>query len=179
LNPEENPGQMTEFTAAVLGLERGNSDVQDMEIGDYTAFKAAGIAAPILDDGVAVVQSGVTSVNPGTHPNLVNIARRRMADFVQDSLARRAKSYSKKLNTRENRSAYLGEVDAFLDDLKNGTPQRIADYSIDAVTANTPRMLGRGIYRLIIKVRTLSSLDAIVLQVTAGEQVEVTELEAA
>lgn len=177
LPPEENPGQLTSFTSAVNGLESG-ANAQGFEIGDYIAFKAAGIAAARMDDGTAIFQSGITSVDPTVFPELVNIARRRMADFIQDTLALRGKAFGKKLSTFFRRRAFANEIRQFLETLlsrNSETSQRIAGYTVDTKSGNTQRTLGLGLYRIIIKVRTLASLDSIVLETTIGEQVEVTE----
>ena len=178
LPPEENPGQATTFTTGIVGLESG-SNVQNFEEPDYVAFKASGIAALRMDDGLAIIQSGVTSVDPSVYPALKNINRRRMADFIQDTIARLCKSYAKKLNTQARRKALTQAVRAFLDTLLSKTApesQRIAGYTIDEKSGNTPQTLALGIFRLIINVRTLSSLDAIVLATTVGEAVEVEEV---
>jgi len=178
LPPEENPGQLTDFMTNVLGIERDNADVQDMRIGDYKAFRRQGIAALRMDDGTAIIQSGVTSVNPSVFPNLRNIARRRMADFIQDSIATRMKAFVKKLSTPNRRGEVVGEIQGFLDGLKsteNPSLQRIDDYFLDGVTGNTPDALAAGVFRVIIKVRTLPSLDVIVLDTTIGESVDVSE----
>ena len=178
LPPENNPGELTGYMTAVLGLELGNADVQDMRIGDYKAFRAAGIAAIRMDDGIAIIQSGVTSVDPLVNPNLRNIARRRMADFIQDSLAASLKDFNKKVNTRGRRADVYGEVDGFMFSLKspdNDSTQRIDDYNLDGITGNSPDAVAVGVYRLILKVRTLSSLDVIVLETEIGETVTIVE----
>jgi hypothetical protein len=169
LPPEENPGQLTNFAANLLGLEAGNADVQSMTIDDYRAFKAAGICALRMDEGVAIFQSGVTSVNPASFPNLKNIARQRMADFIGDSIATRLRPFAKKLANRERRATIVGEIEEFLNGLRTGG--RIDSYLNDAVTGNTPESLAAGLFRIIIKVRTVPSLDVIVLDVEAGENV--------
>ena len=174
LPPENNPGEETDYMALLLGIEQGNDDVQSMSIGDYTAFKAVGIAAPIMANGLMTLQSGITSVNPLLQPNLKNINRQRMADFITDSLSLRCVHYSKTLATRVRRALVASEIDAFLSTLRGDTnpaSQRIVDYSIDSTSANTPEQLAGGQYRLIIKVRTLSSMDDIVLDCTIGESV--------
>ena len=178
LPPEENPGQLTSFTGGAIGIEKNNPDVQAMTITDYTNFRAAGIAAPRVDGGVLVFQSGVTSVDPLVQPNLRNIARRRMADFIQDSLALRLKAFGKKLNMRSRRALIASEIQSFMVTLLspgNAAAQRIDGYKLDPVSGNTPPTLALGIYRIILNVRTLSSLDAIVLQTTIGEAVDVAE----
>jgi len=178
LAPEENPGQLTSFAGGAIGLEKNNPDVQSMTIIDYTNFREAGICAPRMDNGTMIFQSGVTSVDPQVQPNLRNIARRRFADFLQDSLARRLKAFGKKLNTRTRRALITGEIRAFMNTLLSpGNPaaQRIDGFKLDVVSGNTPTTLALGIFRIILSVRTLSSLDAIVLQTTVGESVDVSE----
>lgn len=174
LAPEENPGQSTTFMSLITAIEAGNTDVQDMREADYRAFKKAGIAAPRIAEGVPIIQSGKTSVNPDVNPNLQNINRRRMADFIQDTLAIRLNSFSKKLSTRVRRASIIGEVEAFMIGLRspnNETSQRIESYSIDSVSGNTPEILAAGLFRIILKVRTLPSLDVIVLDTEIGESV--------
>jgi hypothetical protein len=174
LPPEENPGQITTFLNGVLGLEAGNDDVQDMTIGDYTLFRASGIAAPrqSINTGTFVIQSGVTSVNPATNPNLRNIARRRMADFIQDSLALRATAFGKQLSTRSRRAAILSEFRAFMSDLVD--EERLDSQSV--VVGSDAAEIAAGLYRLRIKGRTLASLDSIVLESTIGESVTIDEI---
>jgi hypothetical protein len=178
LPPEENPGQDTAFTSAVNSIETG-ANVQNFGINDYIAFKAAGIAALRwdADNGVAIFQSGVTSVNPLINPGLVRISRRRMADFIEDSIAVFASGFGKLLNTKARRAALASEVTGFLDGLlgaNNPGSQRIDGYTVDPFSANTPALLQQGLYRIIINVRTLTSLDSIVFQSTIGDQTAVT-----
>lgn len=88
LNPEENPGQETDFMDGVIALE-SSANARNLSITDYKNFKAKGIAALRIDEGKAVFQSGVTAVDPLVNSALASIKRRRMADFIQDSLAAR------------------------------------------------------------------------------------------
>lgn len=178
LAPEENPGQETPFTLGALGLESGNADVLNMGISDYISFRASGICAPRMDGGRLIFQSGVTSVNPATYPQLRNIARRRMADFIQDSLAVLLKGFGKKLSTPSRRAAIVSAIRSFMNALLspgNAAAQRIDGFRLDPVSGNTPETLALGLFRVILDVRTLASLDSIVLQTTIGEQVDVSE----
>jgi hypothetical protein len=178
LPPEENPGQETSFTGGTIGLE-SSPNAQGLQIGDYIAGKAAGVAMLRVDsNGIVIFQSGITSVNPLVYPSLVRISRRRMADFIQDSIALIASSYGKKLNTAARRNALTGEIRSFLDQLlslNNPGSQRIAGYVVDPVSGNTPTTLGMGMFVIIVAVQTLSSLDSIVIQTTIGDQVDVSE----
>ncbi len=178
LPPEENPGQDTDFLGAVLGLE-SSPNAQGFQIGDYTQFKAAGICAPVVDEGQASFQSGVTSVDPLLYPGLKNIARRRMADFIQDTLGQSLKTQGKKLNKKARRDLISGLIRTFMRGLMgitNPQQQRIAGFTLDEKSGNTGTSIGKGMYRLILNARTLNSLDSIVLQTTIGEQVQVQEL---
>jgi hypothetical protein len=174
LPPEYNPGQDTPYMTAALGLE-SSPNAQGFVMEDYMAFKASGIAAIRFDGGQAFFQSGVTSVDPLAHPNLVNIYRRRMTDYIEDSLAQRLKVFGKKPNTVERRAAIVGEIREFMNGLlstQNPGAARIKDYSLD-LSANTETTIGLGMFRMILRVRLLSSLDSIVLEVVAGENVVV------
>ena len=177
LPPEENPGQATTFTANVNGIETG-ANVQNFDMSSYQAFKAAGIAALRIDESVAVFQSGVTSVDPSVWPQLVRIARRRMDDFITDSIAGPAKAYGKKLSLAARRKALKGEIKVFMAGLlgvNNPGSQRIAGYTVsDSVNdGNDDVTLSSGMYRITVKAKTLSSLDSIVVQATIGDDVVV------
>lgn len=166
LNPEENPGQATDLIDQFFELE----DIgRSLEIADYKAFKAAGIAAPIVDeDSGPEYQSGVTSSLDSGRETL---ARRKMADFVQDSMATLAKPFQKKLNRRSNRDAVSTRFDSFLGGLRSLQAlelQRIEDYTLDDEQGNTPERLALGIAVWLTVVRTLSSLDAIVIRTEVG-----------
>ena len=183
LPPEENPGQETTFLSAVNSLETAalaNGTIGTFLMQDYINFKAAGIAAPRIDNtSGAIFQSGVTSVDPNVFPSLAHINRRRMADYIQDSIAIRAKAYGKRLSTVARRAALAAEMRQFMISLlspQNPAFQRINGFTVDPKSANTPQTLAQGLYRIIIAVQTIPSLDSIVLQTTVGEQVQVNEV---
>lgn len=179
LNPEENPGQETTFTSNVNGIETG-ANVQGFDISDYQAFKAAGIAAVRVDqNGVAIFQSGVTSVNPVVFPSLVRIARRRMADYIEDSIAGPTTAYGKKLSLQARRKALKGEIRGFCAGLLNKNnpgSQRIGGYTVSDSDGNDDPTLSAGMYRITVNVKTLPSLDSIVIQATIGDDVTVEEV---
>jgi hypothetical protein len=178
LNPEENPGQETTFLAGITGIESGNADVQTMDETDYRAFKAAGIAALRISDGVAFIQSGKTSVDPAVNSGKQNVARRRMADYIEDSLAQLLLPYSKKLAKKTRRALVLSTIQTFLDGLTGKDDenlQRIHSYLPLDTKANTLTTLATGLFRVKTKVRTLSSLDVIVLDCEVGENVVTVE----
>lgn len=169
LNPEENPGQATGLIDEFFAVEELATP---LNMDAYIALKAAGICAPRVDPYVgSIYQSGITS---SLQPGLTTQARRKMADFIQDTLARRALPFSKKLATTARRDGLRAIFDSFLAELlsiDNDENQRIAGYSIDERSGQTPELTARGIFVYVIKVRTLSSMDAIVLQTEVGEGV--------
>ncbi len=178
LRPEENPGQVTAFLLNVLDVEQGNADVQNLTLADYAAFRVVGICAIRIDNGDVIFQSGITSVDPLTYPSKRNIARRRMADFIADSLAPRVNAFAKKMSSIANRGAVVGEIDAFLRGLQspqNPSASRIQGYTLDAKTLNTPDSLALGLFKIQIRARMWPSMDVIVLDTQVGETVQITE----
>lgn len=174
LNPEENPGQATGLIDVFFATEEIYENGQRVILSqaDYIAFKRAGICAPRRDRTAgSIYQSGVTT---SLVEGLKTQARRKMADYIQDSLANRLVPFSKKLATLARRDAIRVVIDQFLAGLQsinNPETQRISGYLVDEVSGQTPQLTALGIFFYIIKVRTLSSLDAIVLQTEIGEGV--------
>lgn len=178
LPPEENPGQATTFLDGVVGLESG-ANVQNFVESDYTAFKAAGIMALRMDEDTGpCMQSGVVNVDPIIYPNLKNVARRRMADYCQDTLSVAMKPFSKRLNKLQMRKAAETEARTFYELLlsrEQPSAQRIAGYTLDIKSRNTKASLAKGLFYILNVCKTLSSMDSIVLQFSVGESVVVTE----
>jgi len=177
LPPEENPGQDTPFTSAINGIELG-ANVQNFSMANYQTFKSLGIAALRMDtdNGIAIFQSGVTSVDPLVNPGLARIARRRMADYIQDSIAVFTSGFGKKLGTFRRKKAISGAINSFLGTLlgaNNPGSQRIDGYT-PAKDVTTPDEEGLGLFRLLVLVRTLTSLDSIVIATQIGDTVVVT-----
>ena len=179
LPPELNPGQSGEpvssVLAPILGIQRG---VNTLEMGDYINMRKAGVCGLRIDRSVGpVFQSGVTT---SLVSGLKNIARRRMAFFIQDSVAQRLVQFAKKAETRSRKDNCLLEIDSFLAGLlSEGNPdaQRIAGYVLDDKSGNTPAAEAQGIYVIIGKVRTLASMDFIVFQTSIGEGVITTTVQ--
>ena len=184
LAPEENPGQLTSFLGGVVGIESGANIQQanggvGFQMADYIAFKGAGICALRIDGGDAVFQSGVTSVDPVAQSGLTDINRRRMADFLQDSQSEALKEFGKKLSTVKRRNAIKAEIQNFLTDLagggpgaKDGVPNNPDLQRIDSFSISTKQQsANKKIFRIVEKIRTLASLEAIVLQTEIGPNV--------
>jgi hypothetical protein len=176
LPPENNPGQagppVSEVMAPVLGFQRG---VSGLGLAEYTSLRQKGVAGLRMDRTAGpIFQSGITtSLTSGQK----NIARRRMADFIEDSLADRYNQFSKKLMTNSLKDAVVGETVAFLLTLlseDNPAAQRIAAFQVDSKSGNTPTTLAAGIFVVISRVQTLASADFIVAQAEIGENVRIT-----
>jgi hypothetical protein len=168
LNPEENIGQNTPFLTYLTGMEATGVD---MNIALYTALRAAGICAPRIDnDGNFVYQSEVLST---LESGRTTIKRRKMSDFIQDSLARALIPYTKQLAT----DARVAGVDATLDSFLSGllsvnTPdnQRIGAYSVENVTSENPDLEALEIFYWKVQVQILASMDTMVLDALVGYQ---------
>jgi hypothetical protein len=191
LPPENNPGQSTQtvISGGLLSFVRkledgltGSGQPTKFTLTNYIAFKDAGVAALRRDTrlGEWVFQSGITSVSPTSYPSLVPIKRRRMADFLQDSMAAIALKYDKQPNTAERYDSLIGDLTDFLELMlsqNNSAAQRISAYAIDSKSGNTEALQGTGIRVVIVQITLLDTMDEIVLQVEAGETVVVTSPE--
>lgn len=173
LAPEENPAQATEIIGEFFKVD---SSGVELEIDNYIALKAAGICGPIVDpDDGPGYQSGVTSVNPITEAGRKNMARRKMADFIQDSGALLLKPYSKKLNKRSRRDGARGALESFFDGLLSElSPElsRIEAYGLSEAN-NTADGIASGTFIIDGQVKIFASLDAIVFRTEIGEGVVV------
>ena len=179
LAPERNPGQMTDpiprVMAAAVGFQRGAPTTLD--ITAYMAMKAAGICAPIFDaDYGMIFESGVnTSLTPGIN----TIARRRMANFIQDSLAVALKGFAKQPLNDNLRDAELLEITDFGDTLlqpNNPPASRISGYSIDDKSGNSKALTDAGVNVIICNFKTTPTQDTIVLATNIGNSVQVSQL---
>ena len=154
LPPERNPGQaappVPTLLASVLGLQRGLPAIFGMS--EYTQLRASGVAGLRIDRTVGpIFQSGVTtSLVSGQK----NINRRRMADFIQDSVAQRLVQFNKLPLTTALKDSVTSEIDTFLNLLKspsNPPAQRIVDFlGRDAANAGAAVNFSAGTKRVMI-----------------------------
>ena len=171
LPPEYNPAQIDDGWATwIVGL---GGNFKSLKKADYVAFRAKGICAINMDPSFgAQVQSGVTSVDPAVYPTKRNIARRRIADYITGSLAQYAAQYKSKPYSKKNYNNLCLGVENLLYGLVRD--ERIAGYTSDYLTGNTADKVAQGIVTIILKVRTLSSMDFITFKAEIGETVEIT-----
>lgn len=169
LNPEENPGQQTGLISDFFEVDSGD---EVMNVDTYKAFKRAGVAVPRVDRlSGTVFQSGITS---SLESGRTTMARRKMADFIQDTAVGLLAPYVKKLSKQARRDKVRAVLDQFLAGLQsvdNPETARIELYTLDdSINAgNTPEVLAQGVYFVQGKVRTFASLDDIVFQTEIGE----------
>jgi hypothetical protein len=177
LAPFRNPGESSATTRAalsgVLGLAR---NVPNLSLNSYISLRSKGIAGLRIDRTVGpVIQSGITtSLLSGQK----NIARRRMADQIEDSIAARLVQLAKLPLTDTLRDTATSETNQYLSDLlsiDNPAAQEISAYSVDPISGNTPSLEAKGIFVLIVNVRTLASADFITIQANIGEGVVITQ----
>lgn len=175
---EKNPGARNDFIQSILNFQDEFLS-SPMSKQDYINFKAKGVAALRRDRAIGwLFQEGITSVDPLIEQTRAPIKRRRMADFIQDTLASIAANYNKEPATQDRIDQFTAEIEAFLISLKsppNPAQQRIENFDVDAVSGNTPQLVALGIFAIIVKVRLLASLDVIVYQTQIGETVEIEE----
>jgi hypothetical protein len=175
LAPERNPGESSEVTKTVLAPVLGYAtNVPALDINAFKLMRLRGISGIRIDKTVGpVFQSGVTtSLTSGQK----NINRRKIADFIEDSMGAAFKPYSKLPLSDQMKDAVVGQADDFLSDMlsaDNRSRQRINGYLLDEKSGNTPSSESKGIFVLIIKVRTTPTADFIVLQFSVGDGVVV------
>jgi hypothetical protein len=166
--PEENPGQDTGLLTFILGIEE-TADAEDYTIDTYKAFKRAGVCAPRINEaGTPVYQSEVTS---SLEDGRTTQKRRKMADYIEDSIARLLIPYSKKLATEGREAAIDSKINSFLVNLiSRNAPerQRIRNAIMTNTTSQNPDLFQRGITTRKVDVQTLPSEDTFLINASIG-----------
>lgn len=137
---------------------------------DYIALKAGGISSMEVDLGNPVFVSGVTtSLTPGK----TEITRRRMADFLQLSVAFALRYSVKKKITDQRKTAMGGMLRGFLNGLKS-QGRVVEDFKVDMDILNNANDLANGIFRILMQVQLLPHMLAVVLTTEIGTGVTIT-----
>ncbi len=172
-NPGESSPTTSKVLAPVIGYAR---NVPDLSLNEWKQLRASGIAGIRMDRTVGpVFQSGITS---SLVAGRKNIARRKMADYIQDSLGSTCKPFVKLPMSDTLKDGVLGQITDFLELLlseNNPAAQQISGFVVDALSGNTPQSEAAGIFVVIAKVRTLASADFITIQTDIGEGVITTK----
>lgn len=142
---------------------------ESLERADYVLLKAAGIAAMEIDLGSPVFVSGVvTDLTPGK----TEIARRRMADFLQLSAAYTLRFHVKKKNTEARRTAIGATLKGWLSGLKR-QGRVVEDFNIDMDILNSDTDRDNGIQRILMQVDLVPHMLSIVLTTEIGTGISI------
>jgi hypothetical protein len=146
----------------------------------FIQAKNAGIAAFEMKDGYIKLKSGITTQIADS--SKVTILRRRMADYLTNSIGKFLTLYSNKPNKAQNRKEMGAGMMEFVtrnenegvlpkdSEVKNGKAKLI-----DTESLNTDSSLASGMVKIKYKQRIFSSMRYIVLIAEIGESVVVTE----
>jgi hypothetical protein len=160
------------------GIDSLNANLQR---SDYIALAAAGISAFEVDSDIGVkIKSGV--VTQIANSSKIMVFRRRMTDYICQSLAKFLKNYQNAPNSLENRTKVNASISAFnrlLESValvpKDSEVQSGKASIIDTTSLNTDDSIAAGYFKILYKRRIYSSMRFIVLQASIGEGVVVTE----
>lgn len=147
----------------------------------YIQLKDAGICSFEYDQEIGFkVKSGV--VTQIADSSKVTILRRRMTDYLTNSVGKFLKNYQNAVNSKENRSLVKGSILGFVTSLQNdGILPKESEITegkvtlIDTESANTASSIAAGFFKIIWKQRIYSAMRYIVLSAEIGESVVVTE----
>jgi hypothetical protein len=165
----------TQFLSGISGLKLA------LTRSNYISLKEAGVSAFEIDEDIGPkIKSGI--VTQISDSSKVMVFRRRMADYLTDSIAKFLKNYQNAPNTKANRTAVKGAISAFVESNENAgiLPKDSEVQSglaklIDTESLNTDSSIGQGFFKILYKQRIYSSMRYIVIQAEIGETVVVTE----
>lgn len=156
-----------------------------LQRSDYISLMAAGISAFELDSDIGMkIKSGV--VTQISDSSKIMVFRRRMADYIIQSLSKFLKNYQNAPNSLQNRNNVNAAMVAFNRLLEGpagsaGIVPKDSEVStgkaslIDTNSLNTDDSIAAGYFKILYKRRIYSSMRFIVLQTQIGESVVVTE----
>lgn len=181
LPPEESPGKASEPVpstfATIVNYARG---ITPPSLGVYELLKSRGICGVKIDKRPAQIQSAVNTVRPRTALDPQTAQNRRVfANYLIKSLAEIAKPYVKELATGSQVDSLTSALDSFMTSLgpegSGFTPQRIRGFRITRIS--TPDEEDLGVYKFQVSCKMLSTMDFIVLSVTASPTVVIEQVQ--
>ena len=176
LDPELSPGGASgkDALVGITGLE-----VETTSGATYDDLKDAGVCCFFLSKNLGPILYGgiTTSITSG----LTQISRRRMTDFITESIAAFAETFvSKPLDLvlasqslGPETGALVSAIDDFLAGLKGAN--RIQSYALDAFGGNIQDELDVGRWTIVLSVKLFAPMDEIVLKANIGETVNIEE----
>lgn len=165
----------SQFLFGVTGLK------QDLTRDDYIQLMEAGISAFEFDSDVGFkIKSGV--VTQILNSSKVTVLRRRMVDYLTNSVGRFLKNYQNAVNRASERTAAKAAIQRFVQGQEelgilpsDSEVQSGLAKIIDIETENTDDTIAEGKFLIVYKQRIFSSMRFIVLKAEIGESVVVTE----
>lgn len=154
------------FLAAITRLTN-----ESLERGDLIALKNAGICTLEKQDGVGWADGVVNFLTAGR----TRVTRRRSADFLILSQAKRLVAWVGKTNSLDNRIQMGAEVVAFLTQLRDVEKRIVEDFSVDQASQNTEASRAQGIEIILEQVKLVGHILSLVLKAQIGETVTITE----
>jgi len=166
----------TRFLGGVTGLRFTTSRNGHIELDE------GGVAAFENDSDIGFVLKNAV-VTHRANTQLREIIRRRMTDFLTDSIALALKNYQNDVNSQDRRDevqSLILDFDARLvrdgilpgqQDVNDGAP-----LLVDTESPNTDAIIAAGQFRILYRRRIFSSMRYIVLQAEVGTGVLVTEV---
>jgi len=151
---------------------------------NYIALMEAGGSAFEFDKdiGIKIRSAVVTQI---ANSSKLTVVRRRMADYLTNSIAVFMKVYQGAVNSLDNRLAVKGAMLSWIGRQENlGMLPTDAEVSsgdakiVDITSLNTDEVIGLGKFFIVYKQRIYSSMRFIVLRAEIGETVVVTESDA-
>lgn len=159
----------------VTGLKK------DLTRVDYKALMEAGVCAFENDSDIGFkIRSAVTTQI--LNSSKLTILRRRMADYLTNSIAKFLKNYQNAPNTVGNRNAAKAAIETFIRlQEKDGILPKDSEVQtglakiVDVETENDDDSIAAGQFRILYKQRIFSEMRFIILKAEIGESVVVTE----
>lgn len=163
------------FLFGVNGLKK------DLTRTDYIALMEAGVSSFEFDSDVGFkIKSGV--VTQILNSSKLTVLRRRMADYLTNSIGRFLKNYQNAVNRQSERLNSKGAILRFIkqqEDLgilpKDSEVEDGLAKIVDIDTENSNDTIAQGKFFILYKQRIFSSMRFIVLKAEIGESVVVTE----
>jgi hypothetical protein len=176
VDPEVSPGGApgAPFLVGITGLENediSRSTYDDLNDAGVAPFQITRALGPIIRKGIT------TSLTSG----LEQVFRRRMTDYITNSIADRAETFVGKVLDLDldaqalgpNTGGLIGEIQEFMSGLDSRN--RIHSFSVDAFGQNLAANIAAGRWIIAISVRLHAAMDEIVLKANIGENVEIAE----
>ncbi len=179
LPPEESPAEAIEpipsTFATIAAYARG---ITAPDLATFTLMKARGISGVKIDTPPAQIQSAVNTLLPTSALDPKVPANRQVfADFIGRELIAIAGPYKSTLATQARVDSLVSAMLDFLNSLgpvgSGITPQRIKAFKVTKFS--TPSEEDLGVFKFKVDVKMLSTMDFIVISLTAGTTVQITQ----